>query len=479
MTASPGPSALPRWCRVADAATVACVLTGLVLLVAGPYRSVWFGATVSVKWPAVLFVAVALAAVRHAALTSPTVLFSVRQWWSRVAERTALADALAAFWLTRPAVLLVGLLAVVSIGLPATATQAIAARDPLADLPVRFDSGWYAGIAADGYEWQYRFDRQQNIAFYPAFPLLMRAAGLATGAFEPGLSNDRRVRRLIWGGLLISLIGFLWALWYFSRLAHEILDVGHAWLAVLLLAAYPFALFYSAAYTESLFLLANVGAWYHFRRREWPIAATWALVAGLTRPNGFFLSVPLGLLALGAADARRKQDALAQRPSLLPALAVTAMPVAGMLLFTAYLYRRTGVWFAWSRVQGAWGRALGAGVPGISEASWDAGGSLATWVASNPYTALNAIGLLFALAFFWPVWRKVGIPWATFVAINVLLPLLMGGLLSMGRLTSTMFPLFLACAAQLSPRVGMACAVGFGLLQGLAAVLFFTWRPLF
>jgi hypothetical protein len=202
-------------------------------------------------------------------------------------------------------------------------------------------------------------------------------------------------------------------------------------------------------------------------------------VAGLTRPNGFFLSVPLGLLALGAADARLTQDAPAERPSLLPALAVSAMPVAGMLLFTAYLYRRTGVWFAWSRVQGAWGRALGAGVPGISESSWDVGGGLASWIASNPYTALNAIGLLFALAFLWPVWRKVGIPWATFVALNVLLPLLMGGLLSMGRLTSTMFPLFLACSAQLSPRAGTGCAVAFGLLQGLAAALFFTWRPLF
>ena len=35
-----------------------------------------------------------------------------------------------------------------------------------------------------------------------------------------------------------------------------------------MLAAYPFALFFGALYTESLFLLAAVGAFYHFRRRE-------------------------------------------------------------------------------------------------------------------------------------------------------------------------------------------------------------------
>ena len=36
--------------------------------------------------------------------------------------------------------------------------------------------------------------------------------------------------------------------------------------AVTLLAAYPFAVFFSAAYTEGLFLLTLVGAVYHFRR---------------------------------------------------------------------------------------------------------------------------------------------------------------------------------------------------------------------
>ena len=32
------------------------------------------------------------------------------------------------------------------------------------------------------------------------------------------------------------------------------------------MAAFPFALFYGALYTESLFLLGAVGAFYHFRR---------------------------------------------------------------------------------------------------------------------------------------------------------------------------------------------------------------------
>ncbi len=61
---------------------------------------------------------------------------------------------------------------------------------------------------------------------------------------------------------------------------------------------YPFALFYSAAYTESLFLLTVVAACYHFERDELWQAGLWGLIAGLTRPNGCLLSVVLALMAI-------------------------------------------------------------------------------------------------------------------------------------------------------------------------------------
>ena len=57
-------------------------------------------------------------------------------------------------------------------------------------------------------------------------------------------------------------------------------------------------------------------------------------------------------------------------------------------------------------------------------------------------------GLLFALALLAAVWR-LSPAWAAFVVVGVLVPLSAGGLLSMGRLTSTLFPLFLAAALVL------------------------------
>jgi hypothetical protein len=49
----------------------------------------------------------------------------------------------------------------------------------------------------------------------------------------------------------------------------------------------------------------------------------------------------------------------------------------------------------------------------------------------------------------------------------------------MGRLTSTLFPVFLALAAVLPSRTVPPLVTAFALAQGLAAVLFFTWRPLY
>jgi hypothetical protein len=149
-----------------------------------------------------------------------------------------------------------------------------------------------------------------------------------------------------------------------------------------------------------------------------------------------------------------------------------------MLLFTAYLHHLTGVWFAWSRMHEAWGRVFGAEAL-TSFVDLLRSGNLLALAADHPYDAINGLGLVFALAMAWPVGRRLGAAWAIFVLANVLAPLSAGGLLSLGRLTSTLFPLFLALAAVLPSRSAVAVSAGFGVLQGLLAALFFTWRAVY
>jgi mannosyltransferase PIG-V len=473
---SSGADPVRRLVRAADAGTTVAAAAAVLLLIFGTFRTIVGGVPVSLPWTTAAFVGAAIAAIRHAAVPRPSIISSAAEWRDALEQRPALADAVATFLVTRPLVLLVGFVALVTVGAPPAADDHAAHAAVVRTLPAKWDAQWYAGIAAEGYEWQYRFDRQQNLAFFPLYPLTIRAAGMLTGAFRSGLPRERRIAHLTWCGLVISLAAFFWAAWHFASLARECLEEDRARSATLLLAAYPFALFFSAAYTESLFLLSALATWAAFRRGRLVRAAAWGILTGFCRPNGFFIAVPLGLIALGVRDAgqstRRDPTVSVSR------LVVAAAPLAGTLLFTLYLYRLTGVWFAWSRIQLAWGRVFGGHSPGgIVDTVTSA--SLLELIAAYPYSAINCLGLLFATALIVPAWRRISPAWALFVAINLLAPLMMGTVLSVGRFTSTLFPLFLALAAVLPSRRAGPVAVGFALLQGLFAALFYTWRDVY
>jgi hypothetical protein len=87
--------------------------------------------------------------------------------------------------------------------------------------------------------------------------------------------------------------------------------------------------------------------------------------------------------------------------------------------------------------------------------------------------------VLLALAAVWPVYRRFGLAFAIFIPITILPPMSAGGLLSMGRVTSILFPVFLWMGAVVPPRHRTAWIAAFAMLQGFVAVMFFTWRPLY
>ena len=78
-----------------------------------------------------------------------------------------------------------------------------------------------------------------------------------------------------------------------------------------------------------------------------------------------------------------------------------------------------------------------------------------------------------------PITRRLGAAYGALVAVLALPPLLIGGSMSMGRITSVLFPMFIWLAADVPANYRVGLLVAFATLQGFAAVLFFTWRPLF
>jgi hypothetical protein len=424
----------------------------------------------------VLSAAAIVAIIRHARVRSEPLHARLARGFSRLWRNPETPIAVGAL-ASRIAVVLVGFFAVVTFGLSTKEIGFTLSDNPLLNLPARFDAGWYGTIAQDGYEFKGAYDRQQNIAFFPAFPVLMRAAGVLTGGFTPGVPKPWRHARMLWGGVLVSMAGFGWACVYLFRSSRDLGLGTRAANAVWLLAAYPFATYFSAAYTEAVFLLGSVGAFYHFRRREWLRASVWGLIVGLTRPNGCFLSVALAVLLL--EQWRAKTTPASDRYPLATALAAAAAPGIGMLVYSAYIKTLTGSWFGWARVQEAWGRSFEGLAPIARGADWISTDGLLRVASNVPFDTLNAAAVIFALVVVWPIWKRLGPAWAVFVLINVVTPLVGGGVLSLGRMTSSLFPLFMALAAVLPEAFVPAVLVAFAVGQGLTAALFFTWRPMF
>jgi hypothetical protein len=481
---------LPVWAKALDAVALIMAILAISVAITGGFRILAFDPGISVTdwWRPALWALVALA-IRHAVNRHDPfpqrVLAGIRRWWQSPDRRIVLPIHL---W-SRLGVIVVGFLAVILIGFPPEAEKRwhIYGNDFL-DLPARWDTGWYLGIANSGYSFvpDAKENDQQNIAFFPAFPMVVRHVSAVFG------------RQPLWTGVAISIVAFYFALVYLLRLARsELGDEEQAVTVVALLAAYPFAVFFSAAYTESLFLLTLLGAVYHFRQNQLWRSALWGFVCGLTRPPGCFLSVVLGLMAVAPIFPNAQSprvggplwDAVRWRvivpppigwPSIGRRLLAASAPGLGMLTFSAFVYQLTGNPFQWTMQNQAWGRVYRSLDSIVSDrVDFIATNGLYNYASTQTVDLFYSLAVLLALVAVVPVYRRFGLPYAVFIVLNVLPPMSAGGMLSMGRVTSIVFPVFLWLGGAVPARHRATWLMIFAMLQGFVAVMFFTWRPLF
>jgi hypothetical protein len=459
---------VPVIVRVLDVLAILTLFFALTIFLTGGFREFTpFGRVSITSWARPLAVALVLVALRHWWCPRPTLFarawLALRDAWATSERRVVLPIVIG----TRGAVLLAGFFAIVLLGYRTDIDVPWRVYpNEILNLPARWDTGWYLGIAIEGYRWNPTLSaQQQNIAFFPLYPMLMRYGSLLLG------------RETMWTGVLISWIAFFGALVYLYRFACERMNDDSASTGLALLACYPFAVFFSAAYPESLFLLTLVAACYHFERDELWRAAIWGLAAGLTRPNGCLLSIALALIAVRSSvpDLQPTVD----RPRVATRVAAAAAPGIGMLIYSTYIYFLTGNPLQWVVQNPAWGevyRSLDPLVTLRAQTTGEAG--LYSYAATRGVAALQLAAAVFGLATAWPVFSRFGLPYATLIVINLIPPLLTGGLLSMGRVTSVMFPTFLWLGAAIRTNHRPAWLAIFAMLQALCAAMFFTWRPL-
>jgi Mannosyltransferase (PIG-V) len=217
---------------------------------------------------------------------------------------------------------------------------------------VRWDARWYIEIAQHGYRPELESIRGER-AFFPLYPLMVRALGGFAGAGAAVIA-----------AIVVSLAAFGAGLRLLHRLAALDLGPGGADATVMLMAFAPAAYFFSAPYTEGLFLLVTVGAFLAARQGRWALAGVAAALASGTRPTGALLVVPLAILYLYGPRADREPAAardsgwraLLPRHPPRPDVLWLALAPVGVVAYSLYLRHSVGDAFAWQHVQPLFGR---------------------------------------------------------------------------------------------------------------------------
>lgn len=373
--------------------------------------------------------------------------------------------------------------------------------DLLAAPAARWDAAWYLVIAHYGYRPDLGVFTSSRTAFFPLYPLGLRSiAWFGVPA--------------VLAGVLLSVSAFALALYGIHRLttlelagaARTVasLDGGRAArLAVMLTAFAPMAFFFSADYSEALYLALSVGLFWGARNGRWALVGVLGALAGATRSAGLVLALPALAIYLYGPREDRLPDFVAHR--LRPryrlrrdALWLGLLP-AGVVAFGVGLALSGGDALAPLHAQDVWGRHFAGPYVGVWDgirAAFEGARQLLSFqrhhlyfpiAAGSPF--VNAGHNLMLLAFLLAaapavvgVLRILPLAYGAYVLAALALPLsypvTAQPLMSLPRFLVVLFPLNIWLAAWLAgrPRAAKAALVLSALLMACFAAQFATWH---
>lgn len=323
------------------------------------------------------------------------------------------------------------------------------------DAWIRYDSGWYLSIAQDGYS--FATDRQSPVAFFPAYPMLIRALAPLVGSAA-------------WAGHVITVACGLGSALLFGSWVRARLAKAARWTTVALLLLYPYAVFlYGAVYGDALFLLCVLGAFTLVERRKYAAAGLIGAVATAGRPVG--VAIVAGLLVRVLEQQAQDQAALAA-----PERGTDIVPPARRSVTPGQLWRavstlRPRQWFVVLSLAGIGGwcwylwRTFGDPLAFLTaEATWSQGAGPKTWskwaffgaILKDPLDIRIVLGAqalvsLGAVLLLRQVWRRFGWGYLAYCLVVLGIPLVgTKDFLGCGRYVMAAFPVLAAGGALLA-----------------------------
>ncbi|MGP3685051.1 hypothetical protein ACTVZO_10120 [Streptomyces sp. IBSNAI002] len=331
---------------------------------------------------------------------------------------------------------------------------AVAGSSPHTLLSARWDSLWYARIAAEGYGYEVALpngDVHSNLAFFPLLPWLERlvsaAAGLPYGS----------------AGLVVSALAGLAAAWGVFAVADLLHGRRAGVLAVAVWAALPVGIVQSMAYSESLFTALAAWALYGALRGRWLTAGLLAAGAGLTRPVGAAVVAAVWVAVVLAWRGGERSWRMAAGALLAP---------LGAGAYVLWVGARTGGGpLGYLDVQAGWGNGF------------DGGWAFARFIGARLASSAFAAGLGLIAGVVLVLWlygrcvrQRQPVPLLVYGGIVVALALCASGYFgSKPRLLLPAFPLVLPVAVALAGWRTRTAAAVLGAAALLSAVYGAFW----
>lgn len=319
----------------------------------------------------------------------------------------------------------------------------------------RWDAIWYGSIARDGY--QYFGEREaSNVAFFPGFALLN------------GVVSRVTTLPVEVSGPLVSTLLAVIACWLLYRLTlRETGDDDTAQRSLVYLLAFPAAYYLALGFSEALYTVAVLAAFWLARQGKWAWSGLAAFGAGLTRLHGALLIVPLVYEYLRQ---QRWQWRSLFKPGVIGALGAPL----GVLAFFGYLGVQFGNPLAYLDTQTLFFKGIRAEAfptfPGTTLAN-----SIYGVLTNAPSTESIAVvsALLFLLVLTLETWARLPRVYGVYMLTVVLFSLTSGDLISLPRFVLPMFPGFMALGqVGRRPWLDRLILIVMLILQGVLALLF-------
>ncbi|HEY8612534.1 MAG TPA: hypothetical protein VIL69_14755 [Roseomonas sp.] len=363
------------------------------------------------------------------------------------------------------------LLAVLAAALALRYGLYIAAAQPIGLVQAfcRWDCGWYITVAELGYQPTPSPDgletaNRSNWAFFPAFPWLFGSIARLTGM-------TYALAATVVNLALLPVLILLATLW-FTRTRQARSGWGMPLELVIFLCVWPWGLYFSIPYTETLFAVLMLATLLLLRGGHWLPAALTAMGLCATRPTGIVVTAIAMLAVLipaltGLLKARTPEARKEASLSFLQGAAFGAVGALGLAGYMFFLHGRVGDALAFQHVQLAWGRSLENPLTLLFDglAANDLGNLFREPAQAMSDTYLAIAGIAALLICGWLAWARRWLE--TAICLTTLLIPLSTGLLSIPRFAFTN-PLIILAVWDMVRRLPLPWRGGIYLALGAA-----------